>query len=155
MSNKKDQTTAKKATETAVTDAAANAENAENTALKEQLSRALADYQNLVRRQKETQADIVTYARIEIFESLLQPLEHLSLAAKSLNDQGLNLVVNQFWQTLSAQGLNEFRPDGEKFDAQTMEVIEKNGDGDTVSATLSPGYRLNGQVIKVAKVRVG
>ena len=128
---------------------------AENTALQEKATRALADYQNLVRRQQEDQVKIVEYARITIFESLLQPLEHLSLAAKNLNDQGLNMVISQFWQTLEEQGLKELVPEGEEFDPNSMEAVKKTGDGEMVKEVLSPGYQLNGHTIKVARVVVG
>lgn len=128
---------------------------AENQKLQEQANRALADYQNLVRRQQEDRVNITAFAKGEIFTSLLQPLEHLSLAATSLNDKGLNLVVKQFWEVLQAQGLSEYRPLGESFDPNTMEAIEKVGKGEKVVEVCFPGYLLNGQTLKVAKVKVG
>lgn len=128
---------------------------AENKKLQEQANRALADYQNLVRRQQEDRVKINAFAQGEIFTSLLQPLEHLSLAATSLNDEGLNLVVKQFWEVLQAQGLSEYRPLGEVFNPTTMEAIEKVGQGEKVVEVCFPGYLLNGKPLKVAKVKVG
>lgn len=128
---------------------------AEAERCREQAARAMADYQNLTRHQKEDQGKMVQVARMMIFESLLQPLTHLSLAAKSLHDQGLDLVVGQFWQTLTEQGLKEIRPEGEKFNPETMEAIEKTGEGEVVTEVVSPGYLLNEQVLQVAKVKVG
>jgi molecular chaperone GrpE (heat shock protein) len=127
----------------------------ENQILEEKARLALADYQNLVRRQQQEQTKVIEYAKTTIFESLIQPLEHLTLAAKALNDQGLNIVIKQFWQTLANQGLVEFSPEKEKFDPETMEAVEKEGNGDTVITVLSPGYKLNHQVIKTARVKVG
>lgn len=127
----------------------------ENQKLQEQANRALADYQNLVRRQQEDRANITAFAKGEIFTQFLQPLEHLSLAATSLNDEGLNLVVKQFWEVLQAQGLSEYRPLGEVFNPATMEAIEKVGKGEKVVEVCFPGYLLNGQTLKVAKVKVG
>lgn len=121
----------------------------------DQATRALADYQNLLRHQKEDQGKMVAVARSVIFESLLQPLTHLSLAAQNLNDQGLNMVVGQFWQTLHEQGLQEICPVGEKFDPARMEAIEKVGEGEVVKEVLTPGYQLGEQVLQVAKVKVG
>jgi molecular chaperone GrpE len=127
----------------------------ENQVLKEQVARTLADYQNLLRRQKEDQAKVVEYARITVFASLIQPLEHLSLAAASLKDQGLDMVLKQFWSELEAQGLREVKPEGEKFNPETMEAVEKVGEGEKVIAVLSPGYTLGDKLIQVAKVKVG
>ncbi len=121
----------------------------------EQASRALADYQNLVRRQKEDQSKMAQVARMMIFASLLEPLRNLAFAAKSLDDQGLNMVIEQFWQVLGEQGLKEIKPMGEKFDPKTMEAVEKLGEGEIVQEVLTPGYSLGEQVLQVAKVKVG
>ena len=67
---------------------------AQNAALKEQAARALADYQNLERHVREQRAKTIDVAKIAILESLLQPLEHLRLAAAALKDQGLDMVVS-------------------------------------------------------------
>jgi molecular chaperone GrpE len=127
----------------------------EKIGLKEKAARAVADYQNLLRRQKDEQGKMVQAARTITFSSLLQPLNHLTLAAQNLDDQGLNIVVNQFWQTLNEQGLKEIKPVGEKFNPTIMEAIEKVGEGEEVKEVVCPGYELNGQIIQVAKVKVG
>lgn len=127
----------------------------ENSHLADQAARALADYQNLVRRQQEDQAKMVEFCRVGIFEDLLKPLEHLSLAAANLKNEGLDMVIKQLWQTLEKQGLQEYRPQGEQFNPETMEVMTKAGDGETVLEVLSPGYKLNGHIIQVARVKVG
>ena len=121
----------------------------------DQAVHALADYQNLLRRQKEDQEKMAQVAKSVIFSSLLQPLNHLSLAAQALNDQGLNMVIDQFWQVLHEQGLKEISPLNQEFNPNTMEAIERTGDGNCVTQVLSPGYALGEQVLQVAKVRVG
>ncbi len=127
----------------------------ENQALREQANRALADYQNLERRLRSERAATVEFARGEVFEALLQPLEHLDLAAKTLKDQGLDMVVKQFWDVLGEQGLSMITPVGEKFDAQTMEAVEKVGEGETVKEVVMPGFMLGTRCLRPAKVKVG
>ena len=127
----------------------------ENQLLREKAARAMADYQNLERRQREEKSKTLEYARETVFSSLLQPLEHLTLAANTLHDQGLDMVVAQFWQTLGEQGLVKLEPIGQAFDVATMEALEKVGDGETVQAVLSPGFTLNGRLLRPAKVKVG
>lgn len=117
--------------------------------------RSKADYRNLVRRGQEERAQFIKFATREFVQSLLQPLDHLSLAAKQLNDTGLNMVVQQFWQVLNNQGLEEINPVGQPFDVNTMEVVEKSGEDSKhqkVSKVVTKGYKLNGEVIQFARV---
>jgi len=121
----------------------------------EREKRVLADYQNLVRRQRDERMSLVKMASKDFVESLLQPLENLSRAAEQLNDQGLNMVVNQLWQALKDQGLEEIDVMGKKFDLDTMEVVEKKGNSEKVIDVVNRGYCLNGEVVAHAKVVLG
>lgn len=120
----------------------------------EREKRALADYQNLVKRSQEERLKSIQLANKGLVETLLSPLEHLSLAAKQLDDQGLNMVIRDFWQVLEEAGLEEIYPKGKKFDFEIMEAVDKEGDGEEVVKVVKRGYRLNGQVIQHAKVVV-
>ncbi len=120
----------------------------------EREKRVLADYQNLVKRNREERIKFLQLANQSLVETLLSPLEHLGLAAEQIEDQGLNMVIRDFWQVLEEAGVEEIYPKGEKFDLETMEVTDKKGDGETVIKVVRRGYRLNGQVIQHAKVIV-
>ena len=120
----------------------------------EREKRVLADYQNLVKRNREERIKFLQLANQSLVETLLSPLEHLSLAAEQIEDQGLNMVIRDFWQVLEEAGIEEIYPKGKKFDLETMEVTDKEGDGETVVKVVKRGYRLNGQVIRHAKVIV-
>jgi molecular chaperone GrpE len=124
-------------------------------AVKEQLLRCQADYQNLLRRSRDERAQLAKMAARDAVEAILQPLEHLELAAKQISDSGLNMVVEQFKQNLGSLGLEEINPQGEKFDVNRMEAVEgSDPNGDLVSEVQAKGYSLNGQVIRHAKVVV-
>lgn len=114
--------------------------------------RALADYQNLVKRTQEDRVRMMTFANRELLSSLLQPLEHLSLAAAQLQDQGLNMVVTQFWQVLSQAGLEEIKTDDQPFNPELMEVVEAGDKKQRVIKVVKKGYQLHGQVLQHAKV---
>ncbi|MCB9801488.1 MAG: nucleotide exchange factor GrpE [Pseudomonadales bacterium] len=122
------------------------------SAASEREKRAVSDYQNLVRRTADERLRLIRMSNKDFVESLLQPLEHLSLAAEQIDDQGLRMVIDQLWQTLEQQGLEEMKVLNQPFDVATMEVVEKEGDGDVVSKVVSRGYTLNGEVIQFAKV---
>lgn len=121
--------------------------------------RARADYQNLVRRTQQERQQLIKLATKSLVSDLVQPVEHLSLAAEQLNDKGLNMVVHQFWQVLETHGLQEINPVGEKFNLETMEAVdtqdEVSEEESVVKSVVKRGYRLNGAVIQHAKVVVG
>ncbi len=128
--------------------------------LQEQQRRAQADYQNLHRRTQDDRAKMAKMASLSVIESILQPLDHLILAKDQLKDKGLDMVVMQFQQALAGEGLEEIDVMGKKFDSATMEVIDKvevkdKKDLEKVMKVVSRGYRLNGEVIRHAKVVVG
>lgn len=134
---------------------------------RERERRAVADYQNLVRRQAEDRLRIAKMASADFVETILEPLTHLDFAAKQMGDQGLNMVVGQLWQKLNEVGLEEIDPSGKEFDVETMEAVpdpdrkvaqedkaKGQGKKPTVSKVVSKGYKLNGEVVKHAKVIV-
>jgi molecular chaperone GrpE len=120
----------------------------------EREKRILADYQNLVKRNQEERVKFLQLANQGLIETILSPLEHLSLAAEQIEDQGLDMVIRDFWQVLEEAGVEEIYPKGEKFNLETMEVVDKEGEGQTVAKVVKRGYRLNGLVIQHAKVIV-
>ena len=122
---------------------------------KERELKALADYNNLVKRQVNQQSQLAAMAGRELIEKLISPLHHLQLAAEHLNDQGVKMVVDEFWQVLGAEGLEEINPLGQEFNEQLMEAVERDGKGLKVKKVLQRGYLYKGQVIKPAKVVVG
>src|SRR5258706_12349592 len=67
--------------------------------------RVLADYQNQERRHKELGSTLVKMASANLIEKLLLNIDALQLAQKHLNDQGLQMVIDQFLTTFSQEGL--------------------------------------------------
>jgi len=122
---------------------------------KERELKALADYNNLLKRQQQIQARLAAAAGQELIEQLLSPLEHLSLAVTHVKDRGVAMVSEEFWRVLKNYGLTEINPLGQQFSEETMEAVEKIGDGQKVKKVLRRGYKLNNQVIQPAKVVVG
>ncbi len=118
----------------------------------EREKRALADYQNLQRRSQEERVAFIKMANKDLLQSLLQPLEHLALASSNLKDRGLNMVIEQFWKELQHFGLQEIEVIGQKFDLQTMDVVDKKNHGEKVVAVVRKGFSLHGEVIQHAQV---
>jgi molecular chaperone GrpE len=130
------------------------------TKAEESERRALADYQNVVRRSQEEKSKITKLAGVDMVQAILLPLDHLYLAKEQLKDQGLNMVHQQFINALQSQGVQEVEALGHPFNEQKMEVIDKRPVTDPVQnnivvAVTQRGYTMNGDVIRHAKVVIG
>ncbi|MCX6797907.1 MAG: nucleotide exchange factor GrpE [Candidatus Falkowbacteria bacterium] len=122
--------------------------------------RALADYQNLLKQTASEKAEFAKYALTDFLEDILPVYDHLKMSIAGLKDEdhdnpwvaGVKHVLKQFKDTLASKGLEEIKTTGAKFDHNTMEALE--GKGDRVKQEVRAGYKLNGRVIRPAKVIV-
>lgn len=118
--------------------------------------RALADYQNQERRHREQESQLIKMSNASLIEKLLLSIDSLKLAQGHLKDKGLQMVIDQFSQTLSQEGLSLIEAEGKTFDPQTMDCTEiVPGDKEQVIEIVSPGYFLFDKVLRPAKVKVG
>lgn len=126
----------------------------------EKYLRALADYQNLLRQTAKERSEFVKFAIEDFLHQILPVYDNLKLSLKNLSEEerqnswveGVSHVLNQFKSTLKDHGLEEIKTEGEKFNHDEMEAIE--GSGDMVKKEVMPGYKLQGKVIRPAKVTV-
>lgn len=126
--------------------------------------RALADYQNLERRSQEEKVNTRKLAARELIIRLLPTLDSLNDARKHQKDEevrpelveGLELCIQKFEKALKEEGLEEIETDNKNFDPSLMECVEvEEGEEESkVKDTVLTGYRLNGIVIRPAKVKV-
>jgi len=118
--------------------------------------RAYADYVNLQRRTKEDQERFVRFAAATLIEKILEPIDHLVMAANHLNDKALTMIVKQLQSALQQEGLQEIDALGKTFDSRTMEAVETvDGEKDVVIKIRRNGYTLNGIMVRPALVEVG
>ncbi len=149
--------------------------NQENN-YEEKYKRALADYQNLLKRTAIEKQEFAKYANegllheiLPVYDNLKMSLAHADTdAEKNGWLEGVQYVVKQFKEVLEKMGVEEIKTIGEKFDHHTMEAIdpsagsgqapsagsgqEEKGNGDIVEKEVKPGYKLNGKMIIPAKV---
>ena len=120
--------------------------------------RVLAEEQNLIKRQTVEKEEFVKYANQEVLSEFLIVYDHLKLSIGSLPDaekasawvKGVEYTVKQFKDLLSVNGVEEIKTTSEKFDPNTMEAVE--GQGEKVVKEIMTGYKLNGKVIRAARV---
>jgi len=119
--------------------------------------RALADYQNLVKRVDAEKREFVRFANTNLIAKLLPTLDILELAAKHSADQGVQMAVKQFQDVLKDEGLVDITPKvGDKFDPKCHECLEniEGGESHTIAEILSKGYKIDEDfVIRPAKVK--
>jgi len=71
--------------------------------------------------------------------------------------KGVELVYAKLADTLRDEGLERIEAEGKEFDPNEHEALMQTGEGDAephVAEIFRQGYRLNGNVIRPASVRV-
>jgi molecular chaperone GrpE len=128
--------------------------------------RALADYQNLVKRSQEEVVSAVSYGNRHLLLKFLEILDHLEEAQKHLADKGLELVISQFKSVLKNEGVVEIEALEKIFDPLYHECLEmrpadakamagEEGKRDNVIVeVLRRGYLFKDKVMRPAKVIV-
>lgn len=119
---------------------------------------AFADYQNLLKRTAEEKQEFAKFANeqfimeiLPVYDNLKVSMEHIDEAAKTSGwAEGIKYVIKQFADVLKNMGVEEIEAEGKKFDHNTMEAIE--GQGEKVKKVVKAGYKMKDKVISHAKV---
>jgi len=118
--------------------------------------RALADYQNLVKRSDQETRDIRRFAAQGVMEKLLPVVDIFRRAQDHLKDEGLELAIRELSALLSTYGVEKIDVHGKPFDPYTMDCVDVvKGAEHTVQSVLVDGYSMHGKVLRAAKVTVG
>jgi molecular chaperone GrpE len=126
--------------------------------------RTRADFENYRKRVTKETSEALARGKAQLARELLPVIDNLERALESAPDdtdalaKGVALVLDELRAKLSSAGVEAFDPAGEKFDPQLHEALStKPADGaeaGVVVETLEKGYRLDGQVLRPAKVVV-
>lgn len=131
--------------------------------IKDQLARALADYDNLRKRSEEEKSIWITLSSQRIVGKLLPILDILESAQKHINDQGLSIAVGEFKKVLEEEGLEEIEPEkDEAFDPELHDAVEsvEGGKEGQIAELILSGWKYKGasradrRIIRHAKVKV-
>lgn len=124
--------------------------------LKEKYLRALADYQNLEKQTAGWKEEFVKFANQDLILDLLEILDDLEKAQEHLKDNGLKIIIDKLQTILKNNGLEEINLENAVFDPNLCEAVETlPGEEDNkIAEVISKGYKLNGKVIRVSKVKV-
>lgn len=118
--------------------------------------RALADYQNLEKRIETQQANYIRMASVSVIDKLLPIVDDLERAALHIEDNGLQMILNQFHEVLSSEGVTKVDALNKEFDPALMDCVEMTaGKKNVVVKVQQDGYMIGETVIRPAKVEVG
>ena len=138
--------------------------------------RTKADFENYRKRVAKETSEALARGKADLARQLLPALDNLERALAAGEDdarardsatrfrdlpalvQGVAMVRDELHSRLEGAGVESFDPTGEKFDPQLHEALSTRPDQGTmpgvVLETVEKGYRLNGQVLRPARVVV-
>lgn len=137
----------------------------DNNSPEDKYKRALADYQNLLKRTSQEKIEFIKFANEKILSDLLPVYDNLKISMAHADEsskgwlEGIKYVIKQFKDALNANGIEEIATEGSAFDHNTMEAMSNEETEDAVqdglvAKEIKAGYKLNGKVIVPAKVAV-
>lgn len=131
----------------------------ENTNL---LQRLQAEFENFKKRTDKEKSDFVKFSTCNIITKLLPILDNFELAIKNKENKdefiaGVEMIYEQFLQTLQDAGLEKIRAEGCEFDPYKHEALlqEESENDNIVLQELQTGYVLGDKVLRHTKVKIG
>lgn len=127
--------------------------------------RALAEHQNLLKQTAKDKEDFRQFAQVRFIDQILPVYDNLKISLVHVGEeksswvQGVEYVIKQFGDTLKQMGVEEIEAVGKEYDHEEMEAVsEEETDDQTknhqVAKQITCGYKLNGRVIRAARVVV-
>jgi molecular chaperone GrpE len=124
--------------------------------------RVQADFENYRKRMVRETAAAGERARSGLVRELLPIVDNLERALASAEDgeqhlaEGVRLVHSELIAVLERNGVEQFNPEGDKFDPAEHEAlsVKNGGEPGVVLEVVERGYRSNGTILRPARVVV-
>jgi molecular chaperone GrpE len=130
-----------------------------------------AEMENFKKRQQKLMSEQVCYANERFIKELIPVIDNFSLALQHMNDanatenqeiknlaKGVELITKQLGDVLSRFGVEEVKSLGTQFDPNFHDAVEhrevEKCESGSVVNEFQKGYKLNGRLIRPAKVCV-
>ncbi len=140
----------------------------EVAALKDQLLRLQADFENLRRRTLREKEEAYRYGHENLVKDLLPTVDNLERAVEHTRQseggdveglmQGVELVLRELQGVFGRYGVTEIEADGKPFDPEVHEAMAQAPDDErppnTVVQVFQRGYQLHDHLIRPARVVV-
>ena len=127
--------------------------------------RARADFLNYKKEEMERIAELLKYGAEEFVSKILPILDNFEIFENKLpekakddeNTKGILQIKNQILDFLKGHGVEEIKAVGEKFDPNWHEVVEEVADDglpQTIVEEVQGGYKINGRLLRPARVKI-
>jgi molecular chaperone GrpE len=127
--------------------------------------RTQADFENYRKRMARENAQASERGAAKLARELLPAIDHLELSLKGAEGhadadviKGFALVHDELLAALGKSGIQAFSPEGEPFDPNEHEAMaqqpSEEAESGTVLEVYQRGFRINGQVLRPARVVV-
>ncbi|WP_196605436.1 nucleotide exchange factor GrpE [Pectinatus haikarae] len=130
----------------------------------DRFKRLQADFVNFRRRSNQEKSEISEVILQGFVKDMLPVLDNLERAVTAKTDdgaailEGVKMVLNQFQEVLTKNGLEVIKTSGEKFDPNfhqaVMRVEDADKEDDSIEQELQKGYTVHGRVVRPAMVTV-
>ena len=129
----------------------------------DRLKRLMAEFDNFKKRSAKEREGLYNSLVSDIFSSLLPVIDNLekAVAAQTQDEnykQGVELVLKQFKDVLSANGVNEIEAVGQTFDPELHEavssVVDETLGEKEIKEEYRKGYKIGSKVIRHSMVVV-
>lgn len=138
----------------------------ENSKLKDQLLRTIAEFDNFRKRTNKEKAELILNGGKKTITDILPVLDDFERALEDKSDdpvaikEGMQMIFNKFVKTLEGMGVKKIETNEADFNTDYHEAIamvpgvreDKKG---KVIDCVQTGYTMNDQIIRHAKVAVG
>jgi molecular chaperone GrpE len=130
------------------------------------LQRVAADYDNYQKRSAKQIAEGISHEKEKIIKAILPVLDDFERVLANTDCEenveavtsGMRIVYEHAIEVLRAQGVEQIKAEGERFDpamhAAITQRAESGKEDDVVLEELQKGYKLNGRVIRASRVVV-
>ncbi len=135
---------------------------------KDKFLRLYAEFENFRRRTSKEKTELTKTAAERIISRLLPVMDDYERAQQYFEEnqdldkfkEGIELIADKFWKVMEQEGLEQMESNNKEFNTDEHEAITKmpapseEMKGKVIDTT-EKGYKLNGKVIRFAKVVVG
>ena len=134
---------------------------------KDKYQRSLAESENVRKRLQKEKQEMIQFALQNAMADFLSPIDHLENALQFAEQAtpeikhwavGFQMILNQFKDVLSANGVTAFKSEGTHFDPHLHEAVEtltttEYPPGTVISESLR-GYKMGDKTLRPARVKV-
>lgn len=125
--------------------------------------RCQADFENYKKDQAKHQEEFRKYAKMDMTLQILPVLDNFEMSLEHVPEEkkgngwveGITHIKRQIEDVLKNNGVEEIEVKaGDKFDPEIHEAVGGEGKKEVVKKVLQKGYKLNGRIIRAARVEV-